>query len=107
MQVLYELYDILSERRANYVEGSYSCYLFKEGLDKILKKIGEESAETIIAAKNGDKADVVLESCDLLFHLLALLNECEIPLEAVEAELVHRRQKQGNLKPKTASDKNT
>ena len=107
MQVLYELYALLSERKACYTEGSYSSYLFKEGLDKILKKVGEESAETLIAAKNGDNAELVLETCDLLFHLLALLNERGVPLEEVDAELVRRRQKQGNLKTKTVSDKNT
>ena len=67
--VLTELYEVVTQRHENPQEGSYTCYLFDQGLDKILKKVGEESAETIIAAKNGIKEDTVGEISDLLFHL--------------------------------------
>ena len=66
--VLDELYEVATSRRENPQEGSYTCYLFEQGLDKILKKVGEESAETIIAAKNGVKADTVGEISDLPLH---------------------------------------
>ena len=71
--VLDELYEVATSRRENPQEGSYTCYLFEQGLDKILKKVGEESAETIIAAKNGVKADTVGEISDLLFHLVVMM----------------------------------
>mgnify|MGYP000761215614 FL=1 len=58
--VLTELYEVVTQRHENPQEGSYTCYLFDQGLDKILKKVGEESAETIIAAKNGIKEDTCL-----------------------------------------------
>ena len=107
MQVLYDLYEILAARKAEFTEGSYTCYLFSQGLDKILKKVGEETAETIIAAKNGDKEGSVSEVADLLFHLLVMLKEQGIDLADLEAELCRRREKQGNLKVFTKSDKNT
>jgi len=107
MQVLYDLYEILAERKAEFTEGSYTCYLFSAGLDKILKKVGEEAAETIIAAKNGDKEGLVGEAADLLFHLLVMLKEQGIDLKDLDAELCRRREKQGNLKVFTKSDKNT
>ena len=65
--VLTELYEVVTQRHENPQEGSYTCYLFDQGLDKILKKVGEESAETIIAAKNGIKEDTVGEISDLLW----------------------------------------
>ena len=71
--VLTELYEVVTQRHENPQEGSYTCYLFDQGLDKILKKVGEESAETIIAAKNGIKEDTVGEISDLLFHLVVII----------------------------------
>lgn len=71
--VLTELYEVVTQRHENPQEGSYTCYLFDQGLDKILKKVGEESAETIIAAKNGIKEDTVGEISDLLFHLVVMM----------------------------------
>ena len=68
--VFQELYNVILDRRENPQEGSYTCYLFEKGTDKILKKVAEESGETIIAAKNGVKEDTVAEIGDLLFHLL-------------------------------------
>ena len=67
--VLNELYAVVADRKVNPEEGSYTCYLFEKGLDKILKKVGEECAETIIAAKNGDNEELKNEISDLLYHL--------------------------------------
>ena len=74
-KILNEEYDVIKSRKENIQEGSYTCYLFKKGLDKILKKIGEEASETIIAAKNGDKKETVGEICDLLFHTEVMMAE--------------------------------
>ena len=98
MSVLNELYQVVLDRKAHPQEGSYTCYLFEKGLDKILKKVGEESSEVIIAAKNGVAEDTENEICDLLYHLLVLMAEQNIPVENVEALLEQRRQKIGNLK---------
>ena len=98
MDILQQLYDTVLERKDEKQEGSYTCYLFEQGLDKILKKCGEECSEVIIAAKNGKNEDTENEICDLLYHLLVLMAQQEIPLEEVEAILEQRRQKIGNLK---------
>lgn len=98
MSVLNELYQVVLDRKAHPQEGSYTCYLFEKGLDKILKKVGEESSEVIIAAKNGVAEDTENEICDLLYHLLVLMAEQNIPIEDVETILEQRRQKIGNLK---------
>ena len=105
--VLEGLYAVVQQRKAEPQEGSYTCYLFEKGLDKILKKCGEECSEVIIAAKNGVKEETVGEICDLLYHLLVMMAEQNIPLEAVEAVLEERRQKIGNLKQFHESDHNT
>lgn len=89
-EALFTLDDILKDRKKNLVEGSYTAYLYKEGLDKILKKVGEECAEVIIAAKNSDKSELIYEVSDLLYHLLVLLNEQEIRLEEIKDELIKR-----------------
>mgnify|MGYP005783629503 FL=1 len=98
MSVLNELYQVVLDRKAHPQEGSYTCYLFEKGLDKILKKVGEESSEVIIAAKNGVAEDTENEICDLLYDLLVLMAEQNMPVENVEAILEQRRQKIGNLK---------
>jgi phosphoribosyl-ATP pyrophosphohydrolase/phosphoribosyl-AMP cyclohydrolase len=87
---LARLYEVIESRRREMPAGSYTTYLFGEGLDKILKKVGEESAETIIAAKNGARAPLVSEATDLLYHLLVLLVERGVPLEDISAELETR-----------------
>ena len=92
------LYQVVLDRKAHPQEGSYTCYLFDKGLDKILKKVGEECAETIIAAKNDIPADTVGEISDLIYHLMVMMAEKEIPLGDVLAELDRRAQKIGNLK---------
>lgn len=105
--VFTELYKVIEDRRANPQEGSYTCYLFDKGLDKILKKVGEECAETIIAAKNGDKEETVGEIADLFYHVLVMMVNEGIPLTDVTAELDRRGQKIGNLKTFHVSDHNT
>ena len=102
---LERLYEVVLDRRANPQEGSYTCYLFDKGLDKILKKVGEECAETIIAAKNDVPADTVGEVSDLIYHLLVMLAEKGIPVNDVLAELDRRAQKIGNLKKMKQVDK--
>lgn len=89
--VFQELYNVILDRRENPQEGSYTCYLFEKGTDKILKKVAEESGETIIAAKNGVKEDTVAEIGDLLFHLLVLMANEGIDVSDVTAELARRR----------------
>ena len=90
-ELLEELYAVVESRKRERPPGSYSTYLFDEGLDKILKKLGEESAETIIAAKNADRNALVREASDLLYHLLVLFVERGVTLEQVRAELAARR----------------
>ena len=106
-QVLRDLYQVVLDRKENPMEGSYTCYLFEKGLDKILKKVGEESAETIIAAKNDNPRDTVGEISDLIYHLMVMMAEKEIPLEDVLRELDRRSQKIGNLKTMHVSDHET
>lgn len=81
--------------------------LFEKGLDKILKKVGEECSETIIAAKNGDNKETVLEISDLIYHLFVMMVEEGISVDDVMNELSKRSQKTGNLKTFHQVDKNT
>ena len=71
-------------------EGSYTQYLLIEGIDKICKKIGEESAETIVAAKNNNKEEIIGEASDLIYHLLVLLNDRDVNIEDIFAKLNSR-----------------
>ena len=98
---------VIRDRKQNPAEGSYTCYLFDKGLDKILKKVGEECAETIIAAKNGDKAELVGEINDVFYHMMVMMNECGVTMEDVCKEMDIRAQKIGNLKKFHVSDHNT
>lgn len=104
-RTLEQLYAVILNRKANPQEGSYTCYLFDKGLDKILKKVGEECAETIIAAKNDVPAETVGEISDLIYHLMVMMAEKGIPLDDVLAELDRRAQKIGNLKQMKQVDK--
>lgn len=104
---LHTLYQVILDRKKNHQEGSYTCYLFDQGIDKICKKVGEESAETIIAAKNGVQADTVGEISDLIYHLMVLMVQQNIPLDAVLSELDRRSTKIGNLKQMKQTDKET
>jgi phosphoribosyl-ATP pyrophosphohydrolase/phosphoribosyl-AMP cyclohydrolase len=88
---LEEVYRVVSDRRREMPEGSYTTYLFEKGLNKILKKVGEESAETIIAAKDGDGEALKAETADLLYHLVVMLVERGLTLEDVGRELARRR----------------
>ena len=81
------LYKMLEQRKAEMPEGSYTTYLFEKGLDKILKKIGEESTEVIIAAKDEDKPETVYEIADLVYHVLVLMVEAGIGVDDIMAEL--------------------
>lgn len=84
------LYQMLLGRKLNKKEGSYTTYLFEKGIDKILKKVGEECTEVIIGAKGGDKAETVYEIADLLYHITVLMIEMGISLDEVTAELAKR-----------------
>ena len=92
--VLDQLYQLIQDRERERPSGSYTTYLFDEGIDKILKKVGEESAETIIAAKNEDAGRLVAEVSDLMYHLIVLLVARGVSLEEIGQELKQRRRGQ-------------
>ena len=100
--VLSALEALIQERRAAPEPGSYTSYLFEKGLDKMLKKMGEECTETVIAAKNGERAQVVAESADLIFHWMVMLAEWGIPLAEVCAELSLRHGRERRPLPQDA-----
>ena len=106
-EILSALYTTVENRRDNPKEGSYTCYLLDKGLDKILKKVGEECSETIIAAKNGDNGETVYEIADLIYHLMVMMVSQGIPLDDVLKELDKRSEKTGNLKTFHVVDKNS
>lgn len=85
-----KLYELLKGRKENMPEGSYTTYLFSKGLDKILKKVGEENTEVIIAAKAGDKPETIYEIADLTYHVMVLMVEMGIPLKDIQKELASR-----------------
>lgn len=89
--LLDQLYALIQRRDRERPKGSYTTYLFDQGLDKILKKLGEESAETIIAAKNDDNKGLIAEVSDLIYHLLVLLVERGVSLDEIRLELAQRR----------------
>jgi phosphoribosyl-ATP pyrophosphohydrolase/phosphoribosyl-AMP cyclohydrolase len=93
-----DLFKLIQERKDQRPEGSYTTYLFNSGLDKILKKVGEEAAETIIAAKNDDRSQLPAEISDLLYHLLVLMVERELSLGDILNELTRRVGKPANPK---------
>ena len=84
------LYSLLQGRKRELPEGSYTTYLFQKGLDKILKKVGEESTEVIIAAKAQDRAETIYEIADLAYHVMVLMIEAGISLEDIHRELASR-----------------
>ena len=84
------LYDLLLDRKAKMPEGSYTTYLFEKGVDKILKKVGEESTEVIIAGKANDKKETIYEIADLAYHVMVLMCEMGISVEDVHRELASR-----------------
>ena len=87
---LESLYQLLLGRKKDMPEGSYTTYLFQKGIDKILKKVGEESTEVIIAAKANDKAETVYEIADLAYHVLVLMAQQGITVEDIRNELASR-----------------
>ena len=97
-EVLYHVSEVIEDRRLNPKEGSYTNYLFDKGIDKILKKVGEEATETIIAAKNADKKEIVYEMSDLIYHLTVLMAVTGVTWDDIMEELAKRELKTGNLK---------
>lgn len=98
MNELKTLYETIKGRKEAPETGSYTSYLFDKGLEKILKKVGEESCEVVIASMKEDQEEQVNEVCDLLYHLMVLLVELDIPFEEVETQLHQRSAKTHNLK---------
>jgi phosphoribosyl-AMP cyclohydrolase / phosphoribosyl-ATP pyrophosphohydrolase len=94
--LLDQLYRLIENRQRERPVNSYTTYLFDEGIDKILKKLGEESTETIVAAKNEAQAPLVAEVSDLLYHLIVLLVARGVGLEAIAEELARRRARGGS-----------
>jgi phosphoribosyl-AMP cyclohydrolase / phosphoribosyl-ATP pyrophosphohydrolase len=90
-ETLDDLYSIVESRRLMRPEGSYTTYLFEHGLDKILKKLGEETSETIIAAKNDEREPLVREVADLVYHLMVLMVDRKVTLEDISQELSGRK----------------
>ncbi len=89
--IFLEVYNVIADRKKNPKEGSYTNYLFEKGLDKILKKVGEEASEVIIGAKNENSDEVRYEIADLLYHLMVLMVEQGLSWEDISAELEKRR----------------
>lgn len=89
-QVIKKLETIIESRKEANDDKSYTAYLFDKGVDKILKKVGEETAEVIIAAKNSDKEELIYETSDLMYHLLVLLNQQGVAWNEIEASLKER-----------------
>ncbi len=90
--ILATVYEIIAERKANPVEGAYTTYLFRQGVDKICKKVAEEGAEVVIAAKNQARDEIVDEVSDLIYHLSVLMVEFDISWSDIFAELKSRRE---------------
>lgn len=89
-EIVEKLYNKVGERKENPIPGSYTCYLFEKGIDKILKKVGEESTEVVIAAKNNDKKEIIYEVSDLIYHLTVLMNYTDVTYEDIGTELLNR-----------------
>lgn len=89
--IFQEVYDVVVDRKDNPKEGSYTNYLFDKGLDKILKKVGEESSEVIIGAKNENKDEISYEIADLIYHLTVLMVHQGLTWEDIAKELQSRR----------------
>ena len=87
---LQQLYQVILDRRENPQEGSYTCYLFEKGLDKILKKLGEEATEIIIASKNPNPNEIKYEIADFLYHMMVLMAERGVSWEEIIEELAKR-----------------
>lgn len=97
-KVINDLYEIISERKKDGTEGSYTKYLLDKGTEKILKKVGEECTEVIIASMGNSKEDQINEICDLVYHLLVLIVDKNIDIDDIKSELIIRRDKSNNFK---------
>ncbi len=89
-ETLKGLSEVVKQRKEHFEEGSYTCYLFDKGLDKILKKVGEESTELVIAAKNPDPEEIKYEMSDFLYHAMVLMVERGVTWEDITEELANR-----------------
>lgn len=96
--IFQSVYDLIKDRQVNPIENSYTNYLFDQGTDKICKKIGEEASETIIAAKNEDRDELIGEIDDLLYHVFVLMAKKNISLQDIQSKLKERHQITGNKK---------
>lgn len=96
--IIEEVYKMIKDRKENPREGSYTNYLLEKGVDKICKKIGEEASETIIAAKNTDKEELIGEISDLAYHVLVLMLDKNITVEDIKMKLSERHKIEGNKK---------
>ena len=96
--ILDDIYNMIDDRNKNPKENSYTNYLLNQGIDKICKKVGEESSETIIAAKNENKEELIGEISDLVYHCLVLMYNKKITLEDIKCKLTNRHSVQGNKK---------
>ncbi len=90
-EIMQEVYEVIADRKNNPKDGAYTSYLFEKGIDKILKKVGEESAEVIIAAKNHSREELVYEISDLQYHLMVLMVEEGVTFDELYEELKKRR----------------
>ncbi len=97
-QITKKVYEMIQDRKYNPKEGSYTNYLLDQGVDKICKKIGEEATETVIAAKNENKEELIGEICDLAYHILVLMIDKDIKIEEIERKLGERHKIEGNKK---------
>ena len=104
---LQSLYDVVADRKEHPQEKSYTCYLFQEGLDKILKKVGEACALLLIAGKDQNREKIAEETGDLLYHLMAMMICKGITADDLAEELERRSGKTGNLKTFHTSDHTT
>ncbi len=91
MEVFQSVYDVIMDRKKHPKEGSYTNYLFEKGIDKILKKVGEEATEIVIAAKNPDVEEMKYEISDFLYHLMVLMAERDMTWDEVTRELIERK----------------
>ena len=90
LRVFEEVYQVIEDRKIHPKEGSYTNYLFDKGIDKILKKVGEEAAEIIIAAKNPDPEEIIYELSDFLYHAMVLMAEKGVTWQDITRELANR-----------------
>ncbi len=96
--IIEKVFNMINDRKNNPKEGSYTNYLLDQGIDKICKKVGEEAAETIIAAKNSNKDDLIGEISDLVYHVLVLMFEKNINVREIKNKLAQRHKIEGNKK---------